>query len=126
MRLFAEGVIASELFGYAAGAFTGARQQGNPGKIEAANGGTLFLDEIADMPLELQAVLLRALEESKLQESEAQPLFLWMCVLLQPLIRICGCWWKKGSSAKTCYTGSMCLRFIFLRYGNGRKIWSIC
>ncbi|GAB7053305.1 MULTISPECIES: sigma-54-dependent Fis family transcriptional regulator [unclassified Paenibacillus] len=59
-------LIASELFGYAAGAFTGARQQGNPGKIEAANGGTLFLDEIADMPLELQAVLLRALEEKQI------------------------------------------------------------
>lgn len=59
-------LIASELFGYAAGAFTGAKQQGNPGKIEAANGGTLFLDEIADMPLELQAVFLRALEEKQI------------------------------------------------------------
>ncbi|BCJ88155.1 sigma-54-dependent Fis family transcriptional regulator [Effusibacillus dendaii] len=59
-------LIASELFGYAPGAFTGAKQQGNPGKIEAANGGTLFLDEIADMPLELQAVFLRALEEKQI------------------------------------------------------------
>lgn len=59
-------LIASELFGYVAGAFTGAKQQGNPGKIEAANGGTLFLDEIADMPLELQAVFLRALEEKQI------------------------------------------------------------
>lgn len=59
-------LIASELFGYASGAFTGAKQKGNIGKFEAANGGTLFLDEIADMPLELQAVLLRALEEKQI------------------------------------------------------------
>lgn len=55
-------LIESELFGYEGGAFTGADRQGKPGKIEQANGGTLFLDEIGDMPLELQAVLLRVLE----------------------------------------------------------------
>ncbi|OES46096.1 sigma-54-dependent Fis family transcriptional regulator [Domibacillus iocasae] len=59
-------LIASELFGYAPGAFTGANKKGNIGKIEAANGGTLFLDEIADMPLDLQAILLRTLEEKQL------------------------------------------------------------
>src|SRR5699024_9064839 len=59
-------LIASELFGYDSGAFTGAKKRGNKGKIEAANGGTLFLDEIADMPLELQAILLRALEEKEI------------------------------------------------------------
>ncbi len=56
-------LIESELFGYEAGAFTGAERKGKPGKIEMANGGTLFLDEIGDMPLELQAVLLRVLED---------------------------------------------------------------
>ncbi len=56
-------LIESELFGYEGGAFTGADRQGKPGKFELANGGTLFLDEIGDMPLELQAVLLRALED---------------------------------------------------------------
>lgn len=56
-------LIESELFGYEGGAFTGAERQGRPGKIEQANGGTLFLDEIGDMPLELQPVLLRVLEE---------------------------------------------------------------
>lgn len=55
-------LIESELFGYEGGAFTGAERQGKRGKIEQANGGTLFLDEIGDMPLELQAVLLRVLE----------------------------------------------------------------
>ncbi len=56
-------LIESELFGYEPGAFTGAGRKGKPGKIEMANGGTLFLDEIGDMPLELQAVLLRVLED---------------------------------------------------------------
>ena len=56
-------LIESELFGYDAGAFTGAERKGKPGKIEMANGGTLFLDEIGDMPQELQAVLLRVLED---------------------------------------------------------------
>jgi transcriptional regulator with PAS, ATPase and Fis domain/ABC-type branched-subunit amino acid transport system substrate-binding protein len=58
-------LIASELFGYVEGAFTGARKGGSPGKFEIADGGTLFLDEIGDMPLELQVNLLRVLEERK-------------------------------------------------------------
>lgn len=58
-------LIESELFGYEGGAFTGAERQGRPGKIELANNGTLFLDEIGDMPLELQPVLLRVLEEKQ-------------------------------------------------------------
>lgn len=58
-------LIESELFGYEGGAFTGAERRGRPGKLELANGGTLFLDEIGDMPLEVQPVLLRALEEKK-------------------------------------------------------------
>jgi len=57
-------LIGTELFGYAEGAFTGAQKGGRIGKFEAARGGTLFLDEIGDMPLELQAYLLRVLEES--------------------------------------------------------------
>lgn len=55
-------LLASELFGYVEGAFTGARRSGMAGKIEAAHGGTLFLDEIAEMPLDLQPYLLRVLE----------------------------------------------------------------
>jgi transcriptional regulator of acetoin/glycerol metabolism len=53
----------SELFGYRAGAFTGAHDKGRIGFFEQANGGTLFLDEISEMPLELQINLLRPLEE---------------------------------------------------------------
>jgi transcriptional regulator of acetoin/glycerol metabolism len=56
-------LIASELFGHVRGAFTGATAEGRPGRFELAHGGTLCLDEIGEMPLELQPVLLRALEE---------------------------------------------------------------
>ncbi|MEK7917697.1 sigma-54-dependent Fis family transcriptional regulator [Burkholderia contaminans] len=59
-------LLASELFGYAEGAFTGARKSGAAGKIEAANGGTLFLDEIGEMPLDIQPHLLRVLEENEI------------------------------------------------------------
>jgi sigma-54 dependent transcriptional regulator, acetoin dehydrogenase operon transcriptional activator AcoR len=58
-----ESLIESELFGYRAGAFTGARKEGMPGRVQQADGGTLFLDEIGDMPLALQTRLLRVLEE---------------------------------------------------------------
>ncbi|CQR73686.1 Acetoin dehydrogenase operon transcriptional activator AcoR [Sporomusa ovata DSM 2662] len=58
-------LIASELFGYEEGAFTGAKRGGKPGKFELASGGTLFLDEIGDMPLEQQIALLRVIQERK-------------------------------------------------------------
>lgn len=58
-----QNLIESELFGYAEGAFTGAKRGGNPGKFELANGGTLFLDEIGEMPLDMQVRLLRVLQE---------------------------------------------------------------
>ncbi len=60
---FPKDLISSELFGYEEGAFTGSRKGGNLGKFELANHGTIFLDEIGDMPLDLQAILLRVLEQ---------------------------------------------------------------
>lgn len=60
-----ENLIESELFGYEEGAFTGAKRKGSIGKILFAHEGTLFLDEIGDMPLHLQARLLRVLQERK-------------------------------------------------------------
>ena len=71
-----EGLIESELFGYEDGAFTGARKRGYAGRILLADGGTLFLDEIGDMPLNLQARLLRVLQErvvAPLGSVRAQP-----------------------------------------------------
>jgi len=71
-----ETLIEAELFGYRAGAFTGAQRTGRRGKILQADGGTLFLDEIGDMPLDLQARLLRVLDERRvtpLGTEETQP-----------------------------------------------------
>jgi transcriptional regulator with PAS, ATPase and Fis domain len=56
-------LFGSELFGYSKGAFTGAREQGHAGKIEAADSGLLCLDEVGEMPLEHQPFLLRVLSE---------------------------------------------------------------
>ncbi|MEW9123990.1 MAG: sigma 54-interacting transcriptional regulator [Thermotaleaceae bacterium] len=59
-------LVASELFGYVEGAFTGAKRGGHPGKFELADGGTIFLDEIGDMPLDAQVSLLRVLETKEI------------------------------------------------------------
>jgi transcriptional regulator of acetoin/glycerol metabolism len=71
-----ETLIEAELFGYRAGAFTGAEKGGRRGKVVQSDGGTLFLDEIGDMPLPLQARLLRVLDErmvTPLGTDEARP-----------------------------------------------------
>ncbi|WP_032114453.1 sigma 54-interacting transcriptional regulator [Candidatus Arsenophonus nilaparvatae] len=62
-----EQLLESELFGYVKGAFTGASTNGKQGLIQAANQGTLFLDEVGDMPLVIQAKLLRAIEAREIQ-----------------------------------------------------------
>jgi PAS domain S-box-containing protein len=64
---FTETLLESELFGYVDGAFTGARKGGKPGLFELAHEGTLFLDEIGEMPYNLQAHLLRVLQEGKVR-----------------------------------------------------------
>lgn len=59
-------LMESELFGYDEGAFTGAKKRGKPGKFELGAGGTLFLDEIGEMPLDMQAHLLRVIEDKEI------------------------------------------------------------
>ncbi|HCY84475.1 MAG TPA: sigma-54-dependent Fis family transcriptional regulator [Desulfobacteraceae bacterium] len=61
-------LLESELFGYEAGAFTGAKAKGKAGKFELADQGTIFLDEIGDLPLDMQPKLLRVLEEKEFEK----------------------------------------------------------
>ena len=68
----AEGMLEAELFGYEGGAFTGALPKGREGLVAAAEGGSLFLDEIGELPLELQAKLLRVLQERTYRRVGAQ------------------------------------------------------
>jgi sigma-54 dependent transcriptional regulator, acetoin dehydrogenase operon transcriptional activator AcoR len=63
-----ENLIESELFGYTAGSFTGSKNEGHDGKFELADKGTIFLDEIGDLPLSLQAKLLRVLENKTIEK----------------------------------------------------------
>lgn len=84
-----EHLIEAELFGYIAGAFSGASKQGSAGRLREANGGTLFLDEIGDMPLALQTRLLRVLQERQvtpLGSGQAVAVdFALICATHQPL-----------------------------------------
>lgn len=68
-------LIESELFGYAKGSFTGGVKGGRPGKFELANGGTIFLDEIGEMPIEIQAKLLRVLQDKKVVRVGGESVF---------------------------------------------------
>ncbi|VBB08323.1 fis bacterial regulatory protein hth signature [Lucifera butyrica] len=63
-----ENLFESELFGYSSGSFTGAKKGGKAGKFETANNGTIFLDEIGEMPLFMQAKLLRVLQSGEIQK----------------------------------------------------------
>ncbi len=60
------GLLESELFGYESGAYTGAKKNGQPGKFELAEGGTIFLDEINSMPLDIQAKMLRVVQDKRI------------------------------------------------------------
>lgn len=62
-----ESLLESELFGYEEGSFTGAKKKGKAGKFELADSGTLFLDEIGDMPLHMQAKLLQAIQDKRIE-----------------------------------------------------------
>ena len=76
-----ESLIESELFGYNEGAFTGARRNGSRGLLRDADGGVLFLDEIGDMPLHLQARLLRTLQDSEVRPLGGRPVTIDVAVI---------------------------------------------
>ena len=100
-----ESLIEAELFGYRAGAFTGAQRTGRRGKILQADGGTLFLDEIADMPLDLQARLLRVLDERQVTPLGTEDTHRGgLPARSAPATSTCRRWCAKGASARTCTT----------------------
>jgi transcriptional regulator of acetoin/glycerol metabolism len=115
-----ETLMEAELFGYQAGAFTGARPGGSKGYLREADGGVLFLDEIGDMPLTLQTKLLRALQEREvvpLGGGRAVPVdFMLICATnrnLWDLVQAGTFRWNPISASRN--TRSSCCRFATVR-----------
>lgn len=105
-------LISSELFGYEAGSFTGARQKGKTGKFFEAHGGTLFLDEIGDMPFDLQAALLCTLDTSEVVPlGAARPLPVDVQVVA-----------ATNSNLQECVRKGTFRRDLYYRL-NGAQIW---
>ena len=88
-----EGLVASELFGYARGAFTGARQNGKKGLFEMAQDGTIFLDEVSELPLDVQSQMLRVIQEREVMRiggDSVVPLNIRIiCASNKPIIELC-------------------------------------
>ena len=83
-----ESLLESELFGYVAGAFTGARSEGKAGLFELAHQGTIFLDEINSMPMGLQAKILRVIEQQEVMRVGSDYVIRWTCASLPPATEI--------------------------------------
>jgi transcriptional regulator with PAS, ATPase and Fis domain len=98
-------LLEAEFFGVAPGAYTGADRKGRDGKFKLADGGTLFLDEIGDMPLALQAKLLRALQEQEVEPLGSNRVSGWTCASSPPPAATWRPWWRREPSAPTCTTG---------------------
>jgi len=112
-----ESLIESELFGYRAGAFTGAQRSGRRGKILLADKGTLFLDEIGDMPLALQARLLRVLDERRVTPLGTEDTFEVEFQLISASHRDLEDWVRKGMFREDLYyrLGGVVIRMPPLR-----------
>ena len=116
-------LIESELFGHEKGAFTGAAQR-HVGKFEQAHRGTLLLDEIGDMPLSMQAKLLRVLEEGEVERIGGdKPVAVDVRVLVATHHDLGGAGRAKASSARTCTTGWSCSPSRCRRCGNEPMIF---
>ena len=118
-------LVESELFGYEAGAFTGANKKGHKGKFEQAADGTIFLDEIGDMPLEIQVKLLRVLQDKSWSGSAAtgrtKSIFDWS----RRLIATCGSSSRRISFASISTIASPRSRSKCRRSGTKSAIFQI-
>lgn len=111
-----------ELFGYEKGVLEG-QTEVKAGMIEIANGGVLFLDEIADLPMEMQAKLLRVLENNEVRRVGGLTNIPVNCRVISATNRDLWSLVKKGCSARICITGSTLFRFIFHRCATGSSTW---
>ena len=114
-----ENLLETELFGHEKGAFTGAVAR-KPGKFEMAHHGTLFLDEIGDLPLALQAKILRAWKRSGSNESAARRRCRSTCAWSRRRTAGCARQWRRADSARICSFGSPSFQSPFRRCAIGR------
>jgi len=118
----AEGLFESELFGHVKGAFTDAKSD-RIGRFEMADNGTLFLDEIANLPPNLQAKLLRALETGSSSAWDRQNRSGWTCASSPQRMLTWPSRWPQAVSARTCCSGLIRLRSACRRCAKGAKIF---
>jgi transcriptional regulator with PAS, ATPase and Fis domain len=120
-------LLEAEFFGVAPGAYTGADRKGRDGKFKLADGGTLFLDEIGDMPLPLQAKLLRALQEGEIEPLGSNKVVPFDARVIAATSRDLARWCATAASARTCTTASTCCRSGCRRCASGaptsRRCW---
>ncbi len=105
-----DNMLEATLFGHEKGSFTGAIAA-QAGKFEQADGGTLLLDEISEMPLGLQAKLLRVLQEREVERVGGASRLCWISGWSLPPTVTWRAKWRRGAFAKTCTTGSRCFRW---------------